>query len=79
MNEEQRARMEYLREDLQVWEERRRRARWSLAADKLYNCTAMDQALGQMVAELKELEFSQPRLPNKRRIGNAASSQDKAK
>lgn len=56
MTEEQRARINYLRTDLSIWEERRRRARWNLAADRLYNCSAMDKALGEMTAELRQLE-----------------------
>lgn len=63
MTEEQRARMDYLREDLQVWEARRKRARWNLALDRLYNCSAMDEALAQFQRELTELEALQERKP----------------
>lgn len=57
MTEEQRARMEYLREDLKIWEGRRDRARWSLPLDRIYNCTAMDKELGAMQRELHDLEL----------------------
>lgn len=61
--EERRARINYLRTDLSVWEERRRRARFSLALDRLYNCSAMDEALGQMLSELKRLESLETKEP----------------
>jgi hypothetical protein len=51
-----RERLLYLQEDLATWEDRRRRARWSLAAYRLYNCTAMDEALGEILSEKNRLE-----------------------
>jgi hypothetical protein len=55
MDEEQRARLTYLREDLAVWEDRRSLARWSLAADKFYNCSAMDHEINAMKEEIRVL------------------------
>lgn len=81
MTDKQRARMEYLREDLAVWEARRRRARWNLALDRLYNCSAMDEVLGEFLSELKRLEALDKKeskeSPNRRRpnsrLGQALS------
>lgn len=56
MNEEQRARLQYLREDLAVWNDRRRRARYSIAADRFYNCSAMDNAIREIQEEVRGLE-----------------------
>ncbi len=67
MTEEQLTRLAFLRKDLAVWEERRRRARWSLAADRLYNCSAMDEALGELAAELNQLEKLVERQPTGKR------------
>jgi hypothetical protein len=84
MTEEQHARMEYLRKDLKEWEDRRRRARWSLPMDKLYNCTAMDRELGAMQRELHDLEEEErqclnqskksPPTKSKRRPASTSSS-----
>jgi hypothetical protein len=67
VTQDQRTRLDYLRQDLKVWEDRRHRARWSLAADKLYNSSAMDQALGEMIREMNDLEGQLEKPKNKRR------------
>lgn len=56
MTLDQQVRLAYLRGELSVWETRRSRARWSIAADRLYNSSAMDHEMSRMSQELRSLE-----------------------